>query len=163
VNDGFADKAPSSVAFLLSQIGIFSSRRFHELIGELDLHPGAFRLLNVIDAADGRSQQAIGEAIQVPASRMVAIVDELEQRGLVERQPDPGDRRVRALHLTAKGRKVLERGRKVAAKHEANVTRGMSAKERAELIRLLGKVAAAQDIPSGVHPGLSEPDDKPVE
>jgi DNA-binding MarR family transcriptional regulator len=152
------DKAPSSLAFLLSQIGIFASRRFHERMDELGLHPALFRLLNVVDAAEGESQHTIGEAIEVPASRMVALVDELEQRGLIERRPDAADRRVRNLHLTRKGRSTLERGRKVAAEHERSLTKGMSPSEHKELVALLGKLAAGQGIKSGVHPGLSRPD-----
>ena len=46
----------------------------------------------------------------MPPSRMVALVDELEQRGLVERRPHPSDRRVRALYLTAEGREMLAAG-----------------------------------------------------
>jgi DNA-binding MarR family transcriptional regulator len=151
-----ADKAPSSLGFLLSQVGIHASRRFAERIAELDLHPPMFRVLNVVDAAEGQSQQAIGEAIQAPASRMVAIVDELEQRGLVERRPHPSDRRVRALYLTAEGRKVLGEGRKIAAEHEQDLTRGMSTADRERLIELLRRLVESQGIGAGVHPGFSD-------
>ena len=82
-----ADKAGSSIGFLLSQVGIYAAKRFAERISAIELHPPEFRVMNVVDAAEGLSQQAIGEAIQAPASRMVAIVDELEGRGLVERRP----------------------------------------------------------------------------
>ena len=152
-----ADRAPSSIGFLLSQMGIYASQRFAERISALDLHPPLFRVLNVVDAAEGQSQQAIGEAIQAPASRMVALVDELEERGLVERRPDPNDRRVRAVYLTPAGREVLDRGRKIADEHEAEITRGMNAADRKQLIDLLGKMVDNQGIGAGVHPGLSDP------
>lgn len=151
------DKAPSSLGFLLSQVGIYASQQFAEAIGEIGIHPPLFRVLNVVDAVEGRSQHAIGEAIQVPASRMVAIVDELEERGLIERRPDPADRRVRALHLTPGGREVLERGRQIAARHEQRLTEGLSERDGKQLIALLRKLAAAQGLPSGVHSGLSGP------
>jgi DNA-binding MarR family transcriptional regulator len=151
------DKASSHLGFLLSQVGIFASQRFSEAIGAAGIHPPLFRVLNVVDAAEGESQHAIGEAIQVPASRMVAIIDELEERGLIERRPHPGDRRVRALFLTDKGRKVLEKGRKIAAAHEQKLIQGLTTKEHQELITLLQKLAKSQGIPSGVHPGLSDP------
>jgi DNA-binding MarR family transcriptional regulator len=151
------DRAPSSLGFLLSQVGIYAARRFSERIAEIDLYPPLFRVLNVVDAGEGQSQQAIGEAIQAPASRMVAIVDELEQRGLVERRPHPSDRRIRALYLTAKGRRTLTRGRKIAAEHERDLTRGMTDADREHLVALLGKLVEGQGIGSGVHPGLSEP------
>ena len=154
------DKAPSTLGFLLSQVGAYASRRFAQRIAALDLHPPLFRLLNVVDAAEGQSQQAIGEAIQAPASRMVAIVDELEQRGLVERRPHPSDRRIRTLYLTVEGRELLARGREIAMEHEQELTRGMSAAERNRLITLLQKIVEEQGIGGGVHPGLSEPDGK---
>jgi DNA-binding MarR family transcriptional regulator len=151
------DRAPSTLAFLLSQVGVFAAQQFAQRIGELGLQPPLFRVLNAVDAAEGQSQQAIGEAIGAPASRMVAIVDELEQRGLVERRPHPSDRRIRALYLTAEGRKLLARGRKVAAEHERDLTRGMAKAEREQLVALLQKMVAKQEIGAGVHPGLSEP------
>src|SRR5215216_3394139 len=153
------DKAPWSVGFLLSQVGIYASRRFAERLAAIDLHPPLFRVLNVVDAAEGRSQQAIGEAIQAPASRMVAIVDELERRGLVERRPHPGDRRVHALYLTDEGRELLGRARRIAHEHEQEITRGFSAADRDRLVALLQKIVEAQEIGPGVHPGLSQPED----
>jgi DNA-binding MarR family transcriptional regulator len=150
------DRAPQTLAFLLSQVGIHAARRFSERIASIDLNPPLFRVLNLVDAAEGRSQQAIGAAIEVPASRMVALVDELEQRGLVERRPDPKDRRVRALYLTRKGRTTLARGRKIAKDHEEELTRGMTEPDRKRLVDLLGKIVDEQAIGRGVHPGLSK-------
>lgn len=149
------DKAPSTLAFLLSQVGIHAARQFAERIAEVDLQPPLFRVLDLIDAAEGQSQQAIGEAVEVPPSRMVALVDELEQRDLVERRPKPADRRVRALYLTAKGRKTLARGREIAKQHEKDLTRGMAAADRKRLTDLLQKIVEEQTIGRGIHPGLS--------
>jgi DNA-binding MarR family transcriptional regulator len=151
------DRAPSTLAFLLSQVGIHAARRFSERMEEIDLQPPLFRILNLVDAAEGRSQQAIGEAIQVPPSRMVALVDELEQRGLVERRPDPMDRRVRALYLTVEGREMLSRGRAIAKEHERELTKGMPAADRELLTGLLQQIVDRQTIGPGVHPGLSSP------
>jgi DNA-binding MarR family transcriptional regulator len=149
------DRAPSTLAFLLSQVGVHASRRFAERIAEAGLNPPLFRILNLIDAAEGQSQQAIGEGIQVPPSRMVALVDELEERRLVERRPNPSDRRVRALYLTRKGRTSLARARKIAKAHEEELTLGMSETDRARLTKLLQKMVDQQAIGKGVHPGLS--------
>jgi DNA-binding MarR family transcriptional regulator len=150
------DMAPQTLAFLLSQVGIHASRRFAERIAAVDLNPPLFRVLNLVAAAEGQSQQAIGAAIEIPPSRMVALVDELEQRGLVERRPKPEDRRVRALFLTPKGRRCLQRGRKIASEHEEELTEGMSATDRALLISMLQQMVDQQALGKGVHPGLSE-------
>jgi DNA-binding MarR family transcriptional regulator len=150
------DKAPQTLAFLLSQVGIHASRRFAERISAADLNPPLFRVLNLVAAAEGQSQQAIGAAIEIPASRMVALVDELEQRGLVERRPDPEDRRVRALFLTAKGKRCLKRGREIAAEHEEELTAGMTPTDRKRLLALLQRIVDEQALGKGVHPGLRE-------
>lgn len=149
------DRAPLTLAFLLSQVGIHASKQFAERIAAIGLQPPLFRVLNLVDAAEGRSQQAIAKAVDVPASRMVALVDELEQEGLVERRPHPSDRRVRTLYLTDKGRDLLVRGRKVAKQHEADLTRGMTAADRKQLTQLLRQIVEKQDLGDGVHPGLS--------
>src|SRR5215207_8940636 len=93
-------------AFLLSQVGFHSSRLWRERMARLDLDPREVVLLRHVVAAEGQSQQALAEALQIPPSRMVALVDGLEQRGLLERRPIPGDRRVRALHLSREGRRA---------------------------------------------------------
>ena len=150
------DRAPSTLAFLLSQVGVHAAQRFAERLATLDLHPPQFRVLNAVDAAEGQAQQAIGAAIGAPPSRMVAIVDELEQRGLVERRPHPSDRRIRTLYLTPEGRRLLARGRKLAAEHERALTRGMTEPDRKQLVALLQQLVEKQEIGAGVHPGLSE-------
>lgn len=149
------DKAPENLAFLLSQVGIHASSRFAARLAEVDLQPPLFRVLNLVDAAEGRSQQEIAKAVQAPPSRMVGFVDELEQRGLVERRADPKDRRVRALYLTPAGREALARGREIARQHEEELTEGLSGPERRRLVDLLRKVVEVQAIGKGVHPGFS--------
>ncbi|MBS1887979.1 MAG: winged helix-turn-helix transcriptional regulator [Actinobacteria bacterium] len=152
------DQAPRNLAFLLSQVGIHASRRFAERLAEVDLQPPHFRVLNLVDAAEGRSQQEIAAAVQAPPSRMVAFVDELERRGLVERRADPRDRRVRALYLTAAGREALAQGREVARRHQEELTQGMSEAEQQQLTDLLRKVVDEQKIGAGVHPGFGSKD-----
>jgi DNA-binding MarR family transcriptional regulator len=150
------DHAPQTLAFLLSQVGVHASRRFAERIAAVDLNPPLFRVLNLVAAAEGRSQQAIAGAIQIPPSRMVALVDELEQRDLVERRPNPEDRRVRALFLTAKGKRCLKRGREIARRHEEELTTGMTSTDRKRLLALLQKIVDEQAIGKGVHAGLKD-------
>jgi DNA-binding MarR family transcriptional regulator len=142
-------------AFLLSQVGAHSSRLWRERMARLNLDPRDVVLLRHVAAAEGQSQQALAEALQIPASRMVALVDGLEQSGLLERRPVHGDRRVRALHLTRDGRRVLGRVMRVSAEHEAELSRGLDRAEREQLIALLSRLAAEQGLPTGVHPGVA--------
>src|ERR671934_2864817 len=102
------DSAADSVGFMLSTLGHAVSRRFIHALEPLELHPREFAVLRAVKANDGQSQQTLAERLRIPPSRMVAIVDELESRGLIERRPDPDDRRVRALFVTTRGHTLLD-------------------------------------------------------
>jgi DNA-binding MarR family transcriptional regulator len=151
-----AERPPRSVGFLISQLGFFSSRGFMEALEPVGLDPREFLLMRFVASSEGQSQQALAERLAVPASRMVALVDRLEGAGLVERRPNPGDRRIRGLHLTRKGRGALERAKKVAIEYETRLCAGINREEREQLIDLLEKLQAGQTALRGVHPGLGK-------
>ena len=150
------ERPPRSVGFLISQLGFFSSRKFHDALEPLGIGPRDFLLMRFVAASDGQSQQALADRLQVPPSRMVALVDHLEDAGLVERRPDPDDRRVRGLYLTRKGRGVLNRASKIAIDYETQLCAGINREEREQLIDLLQKLQASQTHLKGVHPGIGE-------
>jgi DNA-binding MarR family transcriptional regulator len=149
-----ADTPPRSVGFLISQLGFLSSRRFMEALEPVGIDPREFLLMRFVAASEGRSQHALAERLGVPPSRMVALVDHLEEAGLVERRPDSEDRRVRGLHLTRKGRGVLERAGTIAIDYETRLCAGINREEREQLIDLLQKLQEGQTVLRGVHPGL---------
>jgi DNA-binding MarR family transcriptional regulator len=151
-----ADRPPRSVGFLISQLGFFSSKAFMKALAPVGIDPRQFLLMRFVAASEGQSQQALAERLALPASRMVALVDHLEEEGLVERRPDPEDRRVRGLHLTRKGRDVLERAGKIAIDHETRLCAGINREERELLIDLLQKLQKSQTELGGVHPGLGK-------
>jgi DNA-binding MarR family transcriptional regulator len=146
------------VAFLLSQLGYHSSRHWKARLAPLGLDPRQVMVLRHLAADGGRSQQALGDALQIPPSRMVALVDSLEQRGLLVRQPSPNDRRVRTLHLTQAGRRLLGEVMEISVEHEQQLCTGLRPAEREQLIRLLNRLAAGQGLAEGVHPGAADLD-----
>jgi DNA-binding MarR family transcriptional regulator len=85
---------------------------------------------------------------------VVALVDDLEQRGLAQRRRDPADRGAYTLHLTPAGRKMLARLGRVAEEHEAELLTALNASERRQLISVLQRVAESQGLAEGVHPDL---------
>ena len=107
----------------------------------LGLKPPHFGVLSLIAAQPGRNQHELGERSMIDPSSMVAIVDELERLGLAERRLDPDDRRKRAVHLTRKGVRTLERARAVAIDTAEEVLGPLNGKERETLRVLLRKVA----------------------
>ncbi len=151
-----ADTPPRSVGFLLSQLGFLSSKAFMDALAPIGIGPRDFLLMRFVAASEGQSQQALAERLGVPPSRMVALVDHLEEAGFVERRADPEDRRVRGLHLTRKGRSALERASKIAIDYETRLCAGINREEREQLIDLLQKLQESQTHLRGVHPGLGK-------
>jgi DNA-binding MarR family transcriptional regulator len=146
--------APDSVGFMLSTVGHAVSRRFMNALQPLELHPREFAVLRAVMANDGQSQQSLAERLHIPPSRMVAIVDELESRGLIERRPSQQDRRVRTLYVTKRGQSLLEEAFALAVQHEQSISAALSAKERAELLALLNRIAGHLGLRGNVHSAL---------
>ena len=142
-------------AYLLSLVGVHSSRLWSERLEVLGVDPRQVLLLRHVAAVEGRSQQSLEEALQVSASRIVALVDGLEERGLIERRRNRRDRRVHALHLTPEGRKILEKVMEISKEHEAQLCTGLEAAEREQLVGLLNRIVVEQGLAPGGHPGLS--------
>lgn len=148
---------PPGVGFLLSQLGFATSRRFHDALAPLGLDPGLFAILRAIAANGGESQQAVCVALHVAPSRMVAMVDELESRGLVERRVNASDRRARSVHLTDEGLRALDRGVAAAMQFEEWISTPLAPAERAALLDLLRRLAGHYGLFRDVHPGLTDP------
>jgi DNA-binding MarR family transcriptional regulator len=141
------------LAFLLSQVGAHSSARFAERLAPLKLTPPHAGILRIIREADGLSQQALGERLGIFPSRLVAILDEMERIGLVERRDSPRDRRSYALYLTEAGREALEQIGRISREHQDALCAALDESERAQLAAFLRRIAAHQQLAPGVHPG----------
>jgi DNA-binding MarR family transcriptional regulator len=140
-----------AVGFMVSSVGYAVARRFRETLAPLELEPREFALMRAVGAAEGQSQQAIGERLQIPPSRMVAFVDALEERSLVERRHNPQDRRTRELHLTETGRELLGRAFTLAAGLERDLCAELSDSQREQLLALLQAVGLRLGLSPGVH------------
>jgi DNA-binding MarR family transcriptional regulator len=141
-----------AVGFLLSSLGYAVSRGFHRELAPLELDPRGFAVLRSVGFSEGQTQQALAVALAIPASRMVAILDALERRGLLERRTRDDDRRSRAVHLTDAGRGLLQKAFAVAAQFEAHLCEGLSGEERDQLIGLLDRVGERFGLrPGGGH------------
>ena len=150
---GGGDRLPSA-AWLLAQVGAHAAAKFAERLSGLGLSPPHAGILWALSTSGGLSQQALAEHLHVLPSRLVALVDELEERGLVERRDNPDDRRTYALHLTSPGRTMLEAIGRIARTHQESISEGLDAGEREQLAALLLRIADQQGLRRGVHPGF---------
>ncbi len=142
------------VAFLLAQLGAHAAAAFAERIRPLQLTPPQAGVLRRLAHFPGQSQRELADALGMHAPRLVALIDELEARGLVARQRDPRDRRNYAISLTDEGRQLFTELGRVARQHEHALTAALGDTERAQLLTLLRRLAEEQNLSPGVHPGF---------
>ncbi len=134
----------SAVGYLLSWTGRRTAHEFAKALKPLGLRPPLFGVMQLVDADPGVTQQQLVARSAIDASSMVALLDELQERGLAERRPHPSDRRKHAVHLTAKGRRTLGRARQAGAQVVDKVLAPLSQREREALRRLLRKLAGVE-------------------
>lgn len=129
--------------FLLSRMGMVATKQFGERLEQLGLNTRMWGVLNVLDAEGAITQQALGVSTGIDPSSMVATIDELEKRGLVERRQHPTDRRAHALHITEAGHQTLAKGRRLARESQERLLAPLSVQEREQLHELLLRLVLA--------------------
>jgi DNA-binding MarR family transcriptional regulator len=114
-----------------------SHTRTAETLKKIDLTTATFGVLNVLGARDGTIQQRLSADMGIDPSAMVTLIDELESSGLAQRRRRPGDRRAWEIAITPKGRRTLQRAKRLAAEVEDEVLSGLTTSERSQLLTLL--------------------------
>jgi DNA-binding MarR family transcriptional regulator len=102
-----------------------------------------FDLLANLDREDGQTLAALSRRMLVTAGNLTGLVDRAERDGVVERRPDPGDRRLSRVYLTPKGRDLVHALIPAHAAHVSELLATLDAGDRRELRRLLGKLREA--------------------
>jgi DNA-binding MarR family transcriptional regulator len=144
---------PTGAAFLLSQLGAHAADRFGERIKGLGIAPRHAGILRIIATTPACNQRALAKRLGVLPSRMVILLDELTEKGLVQRRRSATDRRHSEIVLTRGGQRMLEKLSRLAAEHEADLCAALSAKEREQLAALGRKIVHQQGLTPDVHPG----------
>jgi DNA-binding MarR family transcriptional regulator len=122
-----------------AQMAVFDD--FNRRFAALDLSPAQYSALVAIADNPGRKQSEIAGALGIQRPNFVAMMDELERRGLAERLPSHADRRSHALVLTGRGRELVARARVVQTEQEEAIVRLVGAEGRRTLVALLRRLA----------------------
>ncbi len=146
-------RSAGSASFLLAQLGNHAATKFAERLEPLGFAPYHAGILRILAQSPGVSQQDLAKTLSMHASRLVGILDELQQRNLVERRPSERDRRLYALHLTSDGESALRRIGEAAREHHQALMAGLSAEQQKQLTDLLEIILKNQNLTQGVHPG----------
>ena len=139
------------IGFRMRRIHAHLTRNFSASLGDEALKPGGFSALGLIASNPGLSQQMLSQALGQDKATVVALLDELEQRGWAVRLRGVTDRRRHDLHVTETGQAALTRMAAAAAVNERAVVSALSPEEFDTLLRLLDELyhgcfqAQAQD------------------
>src|SRR5690349_8847170 len=132
------------VSFLLSQVGAHAAACFEQRLSAIGLTPQHVGLLRMLGSNAGMTQQAMSDLFGIFPSRLVVLLDELEEKKLVTRRSDPADRRRHHLHLTAAGRRSLVRIIGITRQLENDLLSSLSQSERGALAEQLRRIVSQQ-------------------
>ncbi|MBY0294619.1 MULTISPECIES: MarR family winged helix-turn-helix transcriptional regulator [Methylobacterium] len=128
------------LGYTLRRTQVAISRSFVQIFSDLDVRQTQLGVLNVIEGTPGLKPSQIGALIGIKRANVGPLLDELERRGLVRREPAPADRRSHALFLTEAGAALMTELHRREAAHEERIATLLEPEERAVLLRLLRRV-----------------------
>ena len=110
-------------------------------LARLELRPLQYTLMLIVSENPGVSQSGVCNALGIQKANCVPSMGELERRGFIIRRKSAADARSYELHLTAKGRRILQRAGEVQSLHESRLVERIGVEGREQLLTLLGKLS----------------------
>jgi DNA-binding MarR family transcriptional regulator len=135
----------ASPTFLLKQLGWAMKEQKLAAFEASGLNPMHFAVLALLDEGARETQATIADALGYDRSYLVGLLDELEERALIERRRDPDDRRRHLVKLTPAGKETLTKLRAVLRRFESQFLAPLDAAERQTFQSLLRRLAAHHD------------------
>jgi len=154
--------------FLLKEVSSRYVLRFEQRAGAISLTLPTCKVLAYLERNEGISQSKLADLTSIEPMAMVRIIDRMEIDGLLERRPDPVDRRVRRLYLTQKSKPTLDEIWRLGDLTRAETFAGISQSERDVFLDVLARLHSnlyqLEDPPAEVVPAVpaSAPSPPPV-
>jgi DNA-binding MarR family transcriptional regulator len=145
-----------SATFLLKRLGYAAKERAMRAYEEAGLHPYHHAILIALSQGSVETQGSIADMLGYDRGQLVGLLDELEERGLIERQRDPQDRRRHVVQMTPEGKRTLTRLRGVASKIEDDFLEPLSDADRLTFHRLLLQLAHKHEPRCATVPPAAE-------
>ena len=137
----FPEELVASTAFLLKRLGFTAKEQAMRAYESTGLNPYHYAILIALDEDAHETQRSIADALGYDRGQLVGLLDELEERGLVERRRDPADRRRQVVEMTVEGARALKQLRGVARGLEEELLEPLDPAERERLHTLLLRLA----------------------
>lgn len=136
-----ASELSDDVSFLLARANAIALAAGNRALGEHGLKARSYSVLVLAAGRARPSQRELAEFLRLDPSQVVALVDDLQSRGLVARHPDPSDRRANVVVATDAGRDLAAAARDAARAAEEQVHAQLTPREREALTDLLRRLA----------------------
>jgi MarR family transcriptional regulator, transcriptional regulator for hemolysin len=136
------DMTQDSLAFMLSDSARLLRRRFDARAQSLGVSRAQWQTLFALTRMEGTNQANLADYLEVETITLCRMIDRLQEAGLVERRPDPADRRAWRLHLTGKAHPLLDELRMVSEQVVGEALAGIDDDLRAILTAGLAAVRA---------------------
>jgi DNA-binding MarR family transcriptional regulator len=130
----------NSVGFLLAKAYQRACAIYKEQFERYDLTPQQFGLLRFLWEEDGITQVELSNRSQIDRTTIGGLIDRLEQSGLVQRLPHPGDRRAYRISLTGEGKRLEDELIPLAMELHRKILAPLTAEEIATLTNILRKL-----------------------
>jgi DNA-binding MarR family transcriptional regulator len=137
----FPEELVASTAFLLKRLGFTAKEQALRAYESSGLSPYHFAILVALDEDTHETQRSIADALGYDRGQLVGLLDEMEERGLVERRRDPSDRRRQLVEMTSEGKRALEQLREVAQRLEDELMEPLDRADQERLHQLLLRLA----------------------
>ena len=134
--------AKDTIGFLMNDAARLMRRDFERRARPVGLTRAQWQALFHLARNEGCNQATLADLLDVEPITLARVIDRLEASGLVERRPDPGDRRARLLFLGERAHPLLEELRALGAETREVALAGISEEERHQLTRLLARMRA---------------------
>jgi len=131
-----------TIGFLLNDAARLMRKDFERRTRSVGLTRAQWQTLFHLARNEGCNQVTLADLLEVEPITLARVVDKLEACGLVERRPDPSDRRARLLFLGERAHPLLEQLRALGAETREIALAGISEDERTLLMTLLTKMRA---------------------
>lgn len=109
---------------------------------DAQLAPGQYTVLSLIRLNPGINQSNLARCMFMDRSSMVPLLDRFEKKGWTERRPHAHDRRSHAIHLTERGREILDVADRKVRSLEAKIATNMGRSDRDQLLALTKSLQA---------------------
>ena len=144
LNTGIGHALPERLltdrAYMLGRLGREARRQFTQVLSVWELNSSHYGILLLLEAIGQASQQHLAQSLTIDRANMVALLDVLEQRGFIERQADPLDRRRHVVKLTAPGHVEIQQIQQAREKVDEAFFAGLDKNEQETLHLLLVKL-----------------------